>query len=491
MPGTHKSIAIWSFSNVFKRITIALILLGTSVFPSHAYRGVDGAYVPTDTPRWSGVRQFPTIKARVKPLHPKDQAFIAMVCGHIETQAKKRNLPAGFLAKLIWIESRFNPYAISHADAHGIAQFIPSTAKIWKLKDPYDPPQAIRASARLLDDLNRELGNLGLAAAGYNAGARRVQRWRNGTSRLPLETKNYVRAITGFHANKWAKRPYPRPSYRLSRGKSFQASCQSLPVSFKLPQKSYAKRHYNKAIRHFKARQYTHAIARYSTAIMLLPRYGKAYYNRGIAYYKTGDYDQSIADYTAAIKLKPAYAAAFHNRGLAHRKKGNYALAIADFNQTLKLSPQSSRAYFNRAVAHHKKKKLGLAIADYSRAIKLRPRYIAAYSNRAIAYQKSKKFNLAIAGYSQVIKLNPKYARAYYNRGAAYRQKGKLKRAIADYGIAIKLEPNRASAFGRRGDAYAKLGQHPLAIADFRQALALRPDNKRAIAGLKSLGLKP
>lgn len=470
---------------------MVLALLTVLISPANAYRGAGGVYLPTDAPRWTSSPNFPIITVRTKPLSPKDQAFIAMVCGHIETQAKKRGLPPGYVAKLIWIESRFNPYAISHAAAQGIAQFIPSTAKLWGLKDPFDPPQAIRASAQLLSDLKRDSGNLGLAAAGYNAGAGRVNRWRKGDSFLPQETKNYVRAITGYHAREWKRKPYPKPTFKLGKNKTFQEACQSLPMNLGLPQTRYAKGHYNKAIRHFNAGDYDQAITRYSTAVMLWPKYAKAHYNRAIAYYKNGDFDLAIADYTKTIKLKSKHASAYNNRGLVYRKKGEHALAIADFTKAIKFNPRYSKAHYNRAIAYHKKGKLTKAIADYSRAIKIYPKYAAAYNNRAIAYQKSKKYNLAIAGYNQVIKLNPKHAQAYYNRGAAFRKKGNLKKAISDYGLAIKLNPKRASAFGRRGLTYAKLGQRDKAIADFRQAIKLRPGNKIGLAGLKRLGAKP
>jgi SPOR domain/Transglycosylase SLT domain len=65
--------------------------------------------------------------------------------------------------------------------------------------------EAIAHSAKLLRDLRRELGNLGLAAAAYNAGPRRVRDWLAGRRGLPRETDAYVRIVTGQSPEQWAR----------------------------------------------------------------------------------------------------------------------------------------------------------------------------------------------------------------------------------------------------------------------------------------------
>lgn len=125
------------------------------------------------------------------------------VCRLIEATAGKEGLPTGFLTRLIWRESSFRPHVVSHKGAQGIAQFMPGTAKLRGLADPFDPQQAIPAAGALLADLNRQFGNLGLAAAAYNAGPGRVNGFLNGGG-LPAETRTYVRLITGRPAEDWA-----------------------------------------------------------------------------------------------------------------------------------------------------------------------------------------------------------------------------------------------------------------------------------------------
>ncbi|WP_430648846.1 lytic transglycosylase domain-containing protein [Bradyrhizobium pachyrhizi] len=108
-----------------------------------------------------------------------------------------------FFARLIWQESRFRSNEISHAGAQGVAQFMPETAAEVGLDDPFDPLQALPASAGLLRKLRDDFGNLGLAAAAYNAGSGRVQKWLARQSELPRETRDYVRIITGTKAEDW------------------------------------------------------------------------------------------------------------------------------------------------------------------------------------------------------------------------------------------------------------------------------------------------
>ncbi len=121
-----------------------------------------------------------------------------------EQAALANKLPVDYFMRLIGRESGFNKNAISTAGAQGVAQFMPATARDRGLKDPFDPIEALPKSAELLNDLNGQFGNLGLAAAAYNAGPRRVQDWLSGRGRLPAETWHYVFAITGRSAEDWA-----------------------------------------------------------------------------------------------------------------------------------------------------------------------------------------------------------------------------------------------------------------------------------------------
>src|SRR4051812_30979411 len=133
---------------------------------------------------------------------PRDADARESMCLIIESAARANDLPLEFFARVIWQESRFQSDAVgpmtrSGARAQGIAQFMPGTANERRLLDPFDPVQALPKSAEFLSELRSQFGNLGLAAAAYNAGPRRVQDWLDGRGYMPSETRNYVSSITG------------------------------------------------------------------------------------------------------------------------------------------------------------------------------------------------------------------------------------------------------------------------------------------------------
>jgi hypothetical protein len=131
------------------------------------------------------------------------------ICLLVEGAAQANGLPLEFFARVIWRESRFRPNEVgpqtrSGDRAEGIAQFMPRTAAERGLLDPFNPIEALPKSAEFLRELWQQFGNLGLAAAAYNAGPQRVRDWMAGRRAIPQETRNYVLAVTGRSIDDWA-----------------------------------------------------------------------------------------------------------------------------------------------------------------------------------------------------------------------------------------------------------------------------------------------
>jgi hypothetical protein len=156
----------------------------------------------------------------VHPARPQTLSR-ASVCSAVASAARANDLPVPFFANLIWQESGFNARSVSPAGAQGIAQFMPTTAKEYGLSNPFDPIHALSAAGRFLNKLVAQFGNLGLAAAAYNAGPGRVNDFMTRRRKLPDETKNYVVRITGRPAEKWASRAFVHaPEARLMPAKA-------------------------------------------------------------------------------------------------------------------------------------------------------------------------------------------------------------------------------------------------------------------------------
>lgn len=168
----------------------------------------------------------PMVKPRPIPLPPIAKPVVHRtsqeICDTVAQAAQSNDLPVPFFISLLFQESRFKPGVVSSAGAQGIAQFMPGTAASMGLENPFDPLQAIPASARLLRNLMARFGNLGLAAAAYNAGPRRIQEWLAKKGKLPEETKGYVKTITGRAAETWTSASAVHPGQRVP----LRAPCQ-------------------------------------------------------------------------------------------------------------------------------------------------------------------------------------------------------------------------------------------------------------------------
>src|SRR3984957_11600459 len=197
--------ALQSNSSVLILVASAMIL--SAVRPATA---LDGALPPIDNANpGAKVLALPAGRGAPRPEAAQDEATKETLCLVIESAAKTNDLPLEFFIRVIWQESRFQPKAVGPITrngqrAEGIAQFMPGTASERRLLDPFDPVQALPKSAEFLSELRNQFGNLGLAAAAYNAGPRRVREWLAGSGGIPQETRNYVATITGADVDDWA-----------------------------------------------------------------------------------------------------------------------------------------------------------------------------------------------------------------------------------------------------------------------------------------------
>ncbi len=153
--------------------------------------------------------------------------FNTDLCAIMDRFAAIRNIPPAFFARLIWRESLFRPEAVSPKGAEGIAQFMPGTARLRSLENSFDVVQALKASSSYLDELRLRFGNLGLAAAAYNAGESGLNRFLS-SGRLPIETRDYVFAITGQSVETWRDKPPQTAAPDLRDGMPFREACVAL-----------------------------------------------------------------------------------------------------------------------------------------------------------------------------------------------------------------------------------------------------------------------
>jgi soluble lytic murein transglycosylase-like protein len=120
--------------------------------------------------------------------------------------AREYRLSPALLLAVIRAESSFDPTVISKAGAVGLMQLIPETAIRHGVRNLYDTRDNIGGGARHLRYLlDRFHGNIRLALAAYNAGERKVDRYRQ----IPpfKETQLYVKKVMGYYRDYRSQAP--------------------------------------------------------------------------------------------------------------------------------------------------------------------------------------------------------------------------------------------------------------------------------------------
>jgi soluble lytic murein transglycosylase-like protein len=127
----------------------------------------------------------PSLPAEAQPWIPPIQAIAA-----------EEGLDPRLLASLVWVESRFDPAAISPKGAVGLAQVMPDTAKELGIRIK-DPLENLAGGAHYLSVNLKRFGRLDLALSAYNGGPNRVTNPRT-LSSAP-EVKDYVRKVLAHY----------------------------------------------------------------------------------------------------------------------------------------------------------------------------------------------------------------------------------------------------------------------------------------------------
>jgi len=108
------------------------------------------------------------------------------------------------------------------------------------------------------------------------------------------------------------------------------------------------------------------------------------YFLKGVDKGKKEDYRGAVADYTKAIEINPKYAMAYNNRAFIEIFRGNYANAIEDFSMAIELDPTNYNYYIARGSCREQTKALNGALGDFTKAIELKPNLHNAYQKRGI-----------------------------------------------------------------------------------------------------------
>ena len=205
---------------VIPLVTVSALVVGESASAEseiYGYVGVNGLFELTNVPT---EQRFRSADSRARRLTRR--VSVEEVEEAVERYAWQFHLHPALLLAVIKAESDFNPTVNSRAGAVGLMQLIPETAIRHGVRNLYDTGDNIRGGARhlryLLDRFN---GTVRLAVAAYNAGERRVERYRA----IPpfQETRDYVRKVMIYYKNF-------RGDYQVSPGKAVLLAMHHRPL---------------------------------------------------------------------------------------------------------------------------------------------------------------------------------------------------------------------------------------------------------------------
>ena len=170
---------------MFEIITLALSLLA---LPTPAVEAQPCPWLTVDLGRYE--------------IGPKARRRACRWDGALRAQAQKRDLDPDLLRALVVVESRWRPWAVSHANACGLTQVIPkwtggaaSGRRKWSCEELKRPPTALAVGARILRWwIDYRKGDIREGLCGYNAGFRTCARAGAGYARKVLSVRDALRA---------------------------------------------------------------------------------------------------------------------------------------------------------------------------------------------------------------------------------------------------------------------------------------------------------
>jgi hypothetical protein len=143
-----------------------------------------------------------------------DEAVARRFASVIDAASRRHGVDAALVHAVVFVESSYDPQAVSSQGALGLMQLMPETARRYGVGDPLDPSQNVEGGVRCLKDLLVLFDHdTELALAAYNSGAGAVIR---AGYRIPLnaETLAFVpRVLEHYRNHGGAEPPIAEPAF--------------------------------------------------------------------------------------------------------------------------------------------------------------------------------------------------------------------------------------------------------------------------------------
>jgi tetratricopeptide (TPR) repeat protein len=226
------------------------------------------------------------------------------------------------------------------------------------------------------------------------------------------------------------------------------------------------------------------AIARFRSALEILPNHGNAHGNLANALLQKGQHEEAVVHFRRAAEIEPNNAKAHSDLAFGLLQIGATEPALAHAKKATELLPAAPEFHTIFGLALMQAGRGNEAVARYETALKLYPDFADAHYNLAVAFFQNGLIERALPHFQKLATLQPENPEAHNNYGWALLQLGQANEAIARFETVLKLQPGFAMAHSNLAIAYLQLGRPRDAIARYESFLQQQPDHPPALADL-------
>ena len=249
-----------------------------------------------------------------------------------------------------------------------------------------------------------------------------------------------------------------------------------------------AKKLYEAGLLLFDAKEYPSAIAKFTQALNIFPKYEDCLATRALTYLRSREYQKAINDFNSLFLFAKVFSGDYFNRGLCYELLKQYEKAELDYSQAILMEPTVGKYYGGRYYVYCYMGNIEKANSDKITANKYgysnlsdcstmtNTTYTDLY-NTALDLSDAGKNKEAIIAFSKVIEQFPAAAPPYVSRGVAYEKDEQMDEALKDYLKATVLDPYYQAAFENAGIYYFKKSKDKEAKEYFLKAHKLMVTN--------------
>ena len=250
--------------------------------------------------------------------------------------------------------------------------------------------------------------------------------------------------------------------------------------------------HFEQAVRHHDASEFTQASRAYRKAVAYAPGMSDAWYNLALVQIHMGEFAEAERSLDTLFSICPMDAGAHALHGFVLYRQGEWERAVAAYNFALAEKP-SKNLYLARGLAYYGSGQLHLASLDIDQVLATDPGNLRACQAKASILLAKGNHHLAIRFCNRILDREANDAAALTTRAVCRFRQGAKSRAMADFEMALAAG-QMAATYLARATCRMEDGDLPGALTDAKFAMRIDPleaEIYSLLASLEMAGDKP